>query len=207
MSAAGTYTLTIVASGETIVGSLPMTGDGGIDPINLTLPAGKAGALTTRTSDTAGVVTLVAGHGLGDGAHVIDIHWPGGCRYNMAGTVATNALTLAIGDSAGDVLPTDTDLKAAIVATIPVTLLSPTFDADNLTLIGVGSSRQTSFRFIDTSTIELALLLVAGASWGWVDGAAIVNPLAGHTITSLEVSNGSSAATSVIKVAGLQTLL
>lgn len=203
MSLAGTYSLTIQALGITVVGNADRTGTLGIDPVDTTLPVGKPGALTTRTSDTAGVVTLVAGHALGDGAHVIDIHWPGGCRYNMAGTVATNALTLAIGDSAGDVLPTDTALKAAIVATIPVSL-DVTFDADNLTLIGAGASRQTSMRFMVSTAVELASLLVAGASWGWAEDMAVTNPLAGHTITTIEVSNGDATYTSNFKLTGLQ---
>jgi hypothetical protein len=141
MSLAGTYALTVQALGITVVGTADRTGTIGIDAVDTTLPVGHAGVLTTRTSATAGVVTLTAGHDIVTG--VVDIHWPGGCRYNMGGTVSdTNTLTLVIGDSAGDDLPAQT---TAIVAAPPVSL-DVTFDADNLTLIGAGASRQTSLR-------------------------------------------------------------
>jgi hypothetical protein len=199
MSLAGTYALTVQALGITVVGTADRTGTIGIDAVDTTLPVGHAGVLTTRTSATAGVVTLTAGHDIVTG--VVDIHWPGGCRYNMGGTVSdTNTLTLVIGDSAGDDLPAQT---TAIVAAPPVSL-DVTFDADNLTLIGAGASRQTSLRFMVSTSVELASLIVAGASWGWAEDMAVTNPLAGHTITTIEVSCGDATYTSNFKLTGLQ---
>jgi hypothetical protein len=201
MSLSGSYSLTIQANGITVIGNADRTGTQSIDNVDTTLAIGHAGSLTTRTSDTAGVVTLTAGHDITTG--VVDIHWDGGCRYNMGGTISdTNTLTLVIGDSGGDVLP---DQDTAVVATPPETL-DTTFDGDNLTLIGVGASRQTSIRFFDTddTIVGSAILLVAGGAWGWAEDIAITNPLTGNPITYAEASNGDAVYTSALKITGLQ---
>jgi hypothetical protein len=55
--------------------------------VDVDLPAGKAGTLTTRTNNTDGAATLSAGHGILT-ADVVDIYWDGGCRYGaIVGTV------------------------------------------------------------------------------------------------------------------------
>jgi len=66
----------------------------------------KVGSLTTRTNNTQGVITLVTGHGLTTGKK--DIYWTNvdgtkGSRYNVDGTISTDALTITGG--AGDNLP------------------------------------------------------------------------------------------------------
>jgi len=194
MSLSGTYTLTVSASGETIVGSLAKTSSQSIESVNETLPVGHAGALTTTT------ITLVAGHGLGDGAHTMDVHWAGGCRYGCTVTITTNSG--AVTGGAGDSLPGTAATPVVVTAAV---VLDVTFDGDNLVLIGVGASRQTSVRFIDGGSAVLAhLLLVAGSAWGWAADMAVANPLTGNAVVTIEVSNGSYEYTSALKIAGLQ---
>ena len=75
MSLSGTYTLTVQASGEVIVGSVTRTGDMSIDSVNTALPVGHAGSLTTRVGDGSGTITLTAGHDIVTGD--VDVHWAG----------------------------------------------------------------------------------------------------------------------------------
>jgi len=92
-----------------------------------------------------------------------------------------------------------------VIATPPETL-DVTFDGDNLTLIGVGASRQTSIRFFDVSDdiIGDPILLVAGGAWGWAEDMAIPNPLTGNAVAYVEASNGDATYTSNLKITGLQ---
>jgi hypothetical protein len=200
MSFTGIYSETIQANGSVIVGTVTRTGDMGIDAVDTALPVGHSGQLTTRVGDGSGTITLTAGHDIVTGD--VDVHWAGGCRYAMAGTVTVNALVVVDdAGSAGDVLPAN---LTSVVASKPITL-DVTFDGDNVILIGCGASQQTSVRFIDGGgDIIAALLLVAGASWGWAEDTAVTNPLAGDAIVTVEVSCGNATSTSNFKLAGLQ---
>jgi hypothetical protein len=82
---------TASAQGKTFSYALSQTTDGALvkDP---TLAAAKGGTLTTRTSDTAGTLTMSSGHGITDG-QVIDIYWSTGqVTSATVGTVATNSV-------------------------------------------------------------------------------------------------------------------
>jgi hypothetical protein len=84
------------------------------------LPAAKAGQLTTRTSNTAGTLTMAGGHGITTAA-LLDIYWinPDGTygrRYNVTvGTVATNSVPFSGG--LGDNLPLN---MTNVTAMVPV---------------------------------------------------------------------------------------
>ena len=69
------------------------------------LPAGNTGELTTRSTDTGGVITLVTGHNITDG-DTVDLFWTGGRRYGVTAAVVTNAVTISGGT--GDNLPAET---------------------------------------------------------------------------------------------------
>jgi len=188
MSLSGTYNLTISALGILVQGEAARTGTQGIDAIDDTLPVGHAGTLTTAT------IALVTGHGHTTGT--FDVHGAGWCRYGCTVTIAGDTGTVAGG--AGDALA-----DGAVVMT-PAIVKDATFDGDNVVLIGVGVSRQTSIRFMHDATVKAAILLVAGASWGWAEDLAVTNPIAGDHITSIEVSNGDATYTSALKMTGLQ---
>lgn len=93
---------TASAQGKTFSYALSQTTDGALvkDP---TLAAAKGGTLTTRTSDTAGTLTMSSGHGITDG-QVIDIYWSTGqVTSATVGTVATNSVPFT--GATGPVLP------------------------------------------------------------------------------------------------------
>jgi hypothetical protein len=84
------------------------------DRVNVTLDAATEGTLTTRTNDTAGVIT-VEEHSFA-AADIIDIYWADGTQLEatVSGTTAT---TITFSGGNGDVLP---------VATTEVTVFEPT---------------------------------------------------------------------------------
>lgn len=95
------------------------------------IPAAKAGSLTTRTSDVAGVVTCSEGHALTTGM-IVDVYWAAGVRYGVAITVASNEVTLADGDhTGGAVLPAQ---STAVVLCEQVEIAA-NIDGDNASLL------------------------------------------------------------------------
>jgi len=185
----GNFKISGSALGVSIVGDMPRSGTIGVGPIQRTLTAGKAGALTTST------ITLVTGHGLSTGT--FDVHGSNWCRYGCTLTITGNSAVVSGG--AGD------SLADGAVVVCAATSLDLSFDGDNLSLILAGATRQTSVRFLHNSTIVgLPLLLIAGGAWGWGAETPTANPLTGDPVTSIQVSNGDSAYSDVFQLTGLQ---
>ena len=89
----------INVGGLTIQSTVTRTASGQISH-DVTLPAGKAGTLTTRTDDNTGVATLGTGHGIVQN-DVVDVYWAAGVRYGMDVTAVNgNAVTV---DADGEV--------------------------------------------------------------------------------------------------------
>ena len=195
MSLSGNYQLTVTALGITCIGGPAVNAITGLDPVDTTLAVGNAGTITDD------VVTLTAGHTVVDGT--VDVYWTAGKRYGCTANVAENSATLTGG--AGDALPTG---ATAVVVANQTELDEVQFDGDDLNLIGMSSQQRVIVCFMDGATVKLAVELVGSSSgagcWGWVAGVGITNPLAGYSITSITVSNGSSTVTSTFKLTGLQ---
>jgi hypothetical protein len=153
------------------------------------LPAARAGTLSTRTSDTAGTLTLAAGHGVQTGA-VLDVYWSGGRRYNVvAGVVVGNDVPISGG--AGDSLPTvATSLTAAVQLEVDTD-----FEGDPLVAIGALCPQRAHVGFYAGTTLALSLDLVAGELWHWIDGGTAPNPLAGQAITHVVVTQAGTTET------------
>lgn len=153
-----------------------------------TLPAGKAGTLTTRTDNDTGVATLGAGHGIITGDKV-DVFWDGGLRYGMDATVAGNAVTVDAG--AGDNLPAQaTDL----VVCKPVAL-ELDVDGDQLKALGAFFGKRGHVRFLDGSAATLlSIPLAASVPYSWISDAAVANPLEGDVVGSVLMSCGDASA-------------
>lgn len=188
MSLSVSWQLIIEALGVTVRGVKSPTAVQGIEPIDTTLPKGKAGTLTTST------IAMVTGHGLSDGT--FDVHGVGWCRYGC--TIDFTGDSAAVTGGAGDALA-----DGAVVVT-PAVTFDETFDGDNLVLIGVGSSRQVSVRFMHDATVVKPVLLLAGGAWGWGEDTGGTNELTGDPITSVVASCGDAAYDSDFKLTGAQ---
>lgn len=169
------------------------------------LPAGKAGDLTTRTSDTVGTLTMDSGsHGITTGA-IIDIYWTGGVRYGVTvGTVSGTSVPFSLGS--GDNLPAD---ESPIVATVQVTFQCPV-DGDEVEIFAAvlscpgDASAVGHLQLQDTGDAEIAefdLVEVSDAT-GLANAYDITggdtNPLTGNPITQGLASNGSSTAAATL---------
>jgi hypothetical protein len=153
------------------------------------LVAGAAGTLTTRTSDTAGIITLASAPTLVNG-NKFSIVWANGSVLTATVTgVSGNAVTF--NSAIGDVLPA---LNAAVVASLLLTVVAP-FNGDLVEMMGAVCTNDAAIGFYDaTPTLLLRLKLAGGTPqgepWFWVKNSGVTNPLAGHIVATVSVGNG-----------------
>jgi hypothetical protein len=192
----GTLSTTAQVGGITIQGTLSKTADSHM-AYNPSLPAGKAGTLTTRTSNTNGVATLSAGHGITTGDKV-DVYWSGGLRYGMDATVSGNDVTIDGG--AGANLPA---ASTALVVTKQV-VQDFVFDGDYAQLIAMMATRRCHVHLVDAGGQNLfERELAADTPWAWAADTGVSSPITGNPVAKLKVSNGDSAAVCDLKIAVL----
>jgi hypothetical protein len=192
----GTLSTTAQVGGITIQGTLSKTADSHM-AYNPSLPAGKAGSLTTRTDNDTGVATLSAGHGIITGDKV-DVYWSGGMRYGMEATVSGNEVTIDAG--AGANLPAE---STPLVVTKQV-VQDFVFDGDCVQLIAMLATRRCHVDFVDAGGVSLfERELAADTPWAWAADTGVTTPITGNAVAQLKVSNGDSAAVCDLKVAVL----
>lgn len=161
------------------------------------------GELTTRTSDTNGVVTLATGHGIAS-TNVVDVYWTGGKRYGMTATVEGNAVTVDGG--AGDNLP---DLNTEGIQVVRQTVVDVNFDGDEMRFVAFvyrnagDADARAHGDFQDTAdaSIEAIELKVETSSEGLIRNQNVFNLAAGDTnvftgnrITHVDASHNSQSA-------------
>ena len=193
----GTIVSTANVGGISMASAISRTDDGQIGH-EVSLPAGSAGTLTTRTDDNTGEATLSAGHGLSEG-DVVDVYWADGVRYGMdVGVVAGNVVPIDGG--AGDNLP---DADSALVVTKQVTI-DTDFDGDLVALIAALATQRAHLDFQTAGGVSLsAVELQANELWSWYSDSGIANPLTGDPVGSVEASCGTTAAAATLKLGAL----
>lgn len=184
------------------------TGDDLID-LQITLPAGKSGTLTTRTDDNTGIVTVASGHGI-TGSDTVDVYWAAGRRYGVDVT-ATDATTISIDLGAGDNLPT----ASTAVVIVKQVVVNKAIDGDNVAIIGFLAELAASTGFGVRITFFDAVSAGGSAVGNGIDldpnspfvldieGGA-TNLLTGSPILSLVASNGDGSNACTLKIQGLQ---
>lgn len=183
-----TITLTSFVSigGVTIQGAVQRTAETPIGT-EFEIPAAKTGTLSTRTSDTAGTLTMAGGHGLAENDRV-DIYWADGVAYGATvGEVAGNSVPFT--GAAGDVLPAQSTAITAGVRKV----IDLDFTADKAVMIVMSSTRRGHADVRDSGGTELAQELIPNEPWTWVADQGVANPLAGDIVDAIHVSNGDSA--------------
>lgn len=191
MSLTATLSQTFVASGISLQGTTTFEATGGLPAQDEDLAAGKTGTLTTRTNDTQGIITLTAGHALGDGEKTVDLFWElptPGYRNGVTATISTNSATITGG--AGDNLPTGT--TPAMVMCVAQSL-DVDFDSSKVVVIGLKSSKRSLVDFLEsggTSVLSNPIELEAN-----VLQVIIGNTLfSSEQIASMVISNGEATA-------------
>jgi hypothetical protein len=188
---------TLSIGGVSISGRTDRTGEGQLGQ-EVTLPAGKAGTLTTRTDDNTGVATLATGHGIVT-SDKVDVFWADGVRYGMTANVTGDAVTVDGG--AGDVLPAAT---TPVVVTKEVEI-NADFDGDDALIVAAMSTKRAHLQFVaaDNSILFAIELANANEPWTWVSGQGIANPLTGDAVDRIVASNGDSGGVGTLTFACL----
>lgn len=162
-----------------------------------TVAAAKTGALTTRTNDTTGTLTMDSGHGFTT-ADLIDLYWSGGSRTKViVGTVAGDDIPISGGS--GDNLPAD---ETAITAMeISIHSEDQAFDGDNITVISISSPVPACAHLVasDGTTYHFSTRLVADDAsppkyvYLWDNLSGVTNPVVGDDIAKIYLSHGSTS--------------
>lgn len=160
---------------------------------DLSLPAAKAGSLTTRTDDNTGVATLSTGHGIVS-SDVVDVYWSGGYRRGMTATVSGNLVTVDGG--AGSILPVQT---TAVTVSKQVVLPTPTFDGDLTPLWFLNCNTRCALALRDDSAADIDdFEIPAGEAIFWINNMGTTSPIAGNMVGSIVVSNADSSNTASV---------
>ena len=160
--------------------------------ISISIDAGKSGTLSTRTDNDTGVVTVASGHGIVD-TDTVAVFWDGGSRYNVDVT-ATTSTTISIDVGTGTNLPVAT--TAVVISKQSIHNVAIT--GDRLEVFAVGSRVRSSVEFWSSAPTSLLRYDIAtGEGRAWVKTTDVTNPLAGVTVATVRVANGSTTASTV----------
>lgn len=180
---------TSVTIGGTSINSTVSVSDESAQRLSLTLPAGKAGTLSTRTDADTGVLTVASGHGITTSDKVA-VFWEGGAQYNCD-VSATTGTTISIDAGDGDDLPTaSTAIVVAVHANDVLALVG-----DKIKVLAIDCRQRALVEFL--SSVPASLLVYdipANEGRFWYTGNDFTNPLAGDTVATVRTANGSTTA-------------
>jgi hypothetical protein len=201
-----TNSVAVTGGGLSISKQMVRTTDG-VDVRDIALNVGQPATLSTRTSATAGTLTMTnSSHGIITGQK-IDVSWSiggvNGIAYNATvGTVAGTSVPFTA--ASGDALPA---LNSAVAAATPVLAIleivgnSVAIAAVSLELPSPTDPGLGKIRFLDGSSVEqVAKTLVANAPQVWDVAGGSSNPFTGFTLASFTVSNGSTLNAATFKI-------
>ena len=164
----------------------------------------KVGALTTRTDDDTGTLTMNSGHGITTGAR-LDLYWDGGSRRGITvGTVSVDSVPIDGG--AGDVLPADETAITAMVPHEEEMLVT----GDDVTALAVYSTVSGNIVLAESDDGEVVAYQVGAGTGGaqsalWVEDLNPTNPLASADVAKVFFSHGSSTETATMRVAAMRS--
>ena len=196
-----TVSQSVTVGGVTISGSLSRDGygqEGG----EVTLDAGNAGSLTTRTDDNTGVITAdSADHDIAS-SDVVDVYWgsgsTAGIRRGMTATVSGTAISVDGG--AGDNLPVaTTDVVVDKQATINMD-----FTGSEVTIAGVCSQYRSSVAFQEGDGTAIFSLDLGKSGndaevWTWTTYAKESTPFSA-AVGRVKTSNGDSENSNTVTI-------
>jgi len=185
----GSYTGSLSLDGVSGSASATITGEVGVKA-NPSPLIGQAGTLSTRTSDTAGTLTLETGHGVTTGSR-IDLYWDGGTAYGITvGTVSGNSVPFT--GASGDVLPSATTVIIAGKCNEAVFNVV----GDNMEALLLSTSTSSGYAVIADGSGNLhASYITPSTPYMWYSASGITNPIAGDTATKVFFSQRGVTAT------------
>lgn len=206
-----TYSMQLSAGGLTVgSGSQVVNGDTN-NPLEVTIPAAKAGTLTTRTDNDTGIVTVASGHGITD-TDTVDVYDADGqlLRKDMDVTAVTST-TISINAGSGSNLPA----QDAAVKVAKQKVIEPVFfDASGIQIFGIelkvpGAATEGRVNFFDegessggeSSVGDFTLTANSGLIYHVAAGAA--NPLSDDAV-SIVASNSNSTLDGVLTIISME---
>jgi hypothetical protein len=196
---AGSHTESLTLGGRSLTRSASTTGDSdtllGGTAAPIALAAGFTVTAWVQTDADTAACNLPAGHGYGDGAHLVDVYDSAGviCRYGVTGTITTNAVILEGGSKPAD--------GAGFPATSTVGMIvchqqqvNVAIDGDLAKLVGVLADVPAHVDFQDGSSDSIRAFSLAEDEPDMWDSGQATNPYTGDPITKAMVSNGSTTA-------------
>jgi hypothetical protein len=160
-----------------------------VTPWEVLVAAAKTGTLTTRSSGTAGTLTMGVSHGILTGDR-LDIYWAdGSCRGATVGSVSGTSVPFTA--ATGDALPlVNTAINAQVPTSVPVVLTG-----DNAQSVAVNCPQGGTVVFAASNNAEITARVQTAAdpSYVWVTGQG-TNPLAGGAVAKVFISQGYTAA-------------
>lgn len=184
--ASGSFSRQVTINGVSGSESVTVTGESSILG-NPTVLAAQAGTLTTRTSGTAGTLTMGASHGIITGQR-IDLYWSGGKAHTaVVGTVAGTSVPFTA--AVGDALPIAT---TAITVGIPNDCVFNCV-GDNIQGIIAATGSSSGYIIFATSSADLLVEYVTPTTpFMYKNTDPGTNPLAGVTVAKVWFSHSST---------------
>jgi hypothetical protein len=170
------------------------------DPL---LPAAKTGALTTRTNNTDGTLTMDAGHGIAT-SNRLDLYWTNpdgtiGRRVGVTvGTVATNSVPITGGSGAN--LPANNTAVRAMVPQLETFNVPSTSDMLGLFASSESAASTAVFR-ASGSTVLLTAQMTPNTGYIWESTSGVTNPFASACVEVFLSHDDATAAREVAAVA------
>jgi len=190
----GTYSEILAIGSYSMTRSVSQTADTakvyGDSTSPITLTAGKAGVLTTRTDANTGVITSAA-HGFNN-ADIVDVYDADNANGVHYGMTVSNAATNTFDVDAG--AGTDLPTANANVCVAKQVLVNVAIDGDVAKLIGISSTTRGHADFHDSGNTSIrAVELQADEPDIWDTNKAGANPYTGNAITHCHASSGNTA--------------
>ncbi|MGV3486234.1 MAG: hypothetical protein ACO1RT_17580 [Planctomycetaceae bacterium] len=191
MSATARVTTSTVINGVTITSVVDRSEESS-ERMSLSLPAGIEGTLSTRTNDTAGILTVNEGHGVTD-ADTIAVFFDDGVAYNCNVSAAT-ATTITFDSAEGTVLPAaDSEIIASVQASYALLL-----DGDSLRVFAIFCTYRAWIDFRTSAPASVLVYDIAAREGRiYVSDVDAINPLASDDVATVHVANGSTTATTL----------
>jgi hypothetical protein len=161
----------------------------------LALPAAKSGTLTTRTSNTVGVITLPVGHGVPTGTKV-GLYWSTGQADADVGVVTGTTIAVTV-ISGGDNLPSSS--SAITVGRMVETSIA--MNTDNIKGIAISMSGAGKVVMRNMTDSLLSEQFSASGIVTWYDGSTFERPfLLSETTDAIQASTSQTGADQVARI-------
>lgn len=202
--AQGSYSLAVNIGGVSIQKAILRTADHP-NTYEVSLDAAKAVTGWTKTDANTADCTLPNSHGYSNGT--FDAYWSNGTRYDLTGTINTNAMNLD-GGSGDDFPATNT----TGVTVCKQTQINTSIDGDAIAIAAL------SLEYTDSASTSVGRLLFEDTGGGDIasieltanqpavydiDGGA-TNVFTGNTITVCRASHSDSSNSPTLKIASLE---